>query len=113
MKANLHKSYLSLPPREQEIIANLFQKEHRQALDAQEVQLFVQYTKLACILLHDYFKMDESELLTFIGDFKAIRRKYRNVNTADKLDAVLDEELSKIFPSGFPAEYVEDLQRGR
>lgn len=113
MKANLPKSFLTLPPREKEVIARIMEEECTRMVDEQEVQLFVQYTKLACFVLHNYFGFGEQRLLSFIGDFKNVRRKHKNVATASELEELMNIEMDKIFKSGFPTDFVEDLQRGK
>ena len=55
MKANLPKSYLNLPKREKEAIDDLVASEVDRMLTEEEVVLFAQYTKMMCIVLHDYF----------------------------------------------------------
>lgn len=113
MKANVPKSFNSLPPREKEAIARFMEDESAKLMDEQEVRLFVQYTKVACSVLHDYFGFGEQRLLTFIGDFKNMRRKHRDASNAVELESELDSEMDKIFKGGFPTDFVEDLQRGK
>ena len=112
MKAHLPKSYLNLPKREKEVIDNLVKSEVDRALTEEEVVLFTQYTKMMCIVLHDYFGFGESRLHCAIGNFKTLKRKYKNINTAEEVNCVLDKEMERIFRKNkFPEDYVERLQR--
>ena len=111
MKAKT-KSYLNLPRKEREAIDNLVASEVDRMLSEEEVQLFTQYVKMTCILLHDYFGFGEQRLSCVIGNFKTLRRKYRNANTTQEVNPILDKEMERIFrKSKFPQDYVERLQR--
>ncbi len=113
MKANVRKSFNSLPKKEQEILTDYMEEVCNQKIDEREVSLFVQYTKLACFILHNYLELDEQQITSFIGDFKAMRRKYRKVATATELEKLMDVEMAKIFKNGFPTDFVADLQRDK
>ena len=112
MKAYIPKSYLNLPKREKDAIDNLVASEVDRMLNEEEVVLFAQYTKMMCIVLHDYFGFGESRLRCVMGNFKTLRRRYKNVSTAQEINPILDKEMERIFKKGkFPQEYVERLQR--
>ena len=112
MKARLPKSYLNLPKREKEAIDNLVASELDRMLTEEEVVLFAQYTKLMCIVLHDYFGFGEKRLHCVIGNFKSLKRRYRNAKTAQEINPILDQEMDRIFKKDkFPKDYVERLQR--
>ena len=112
MKARLPKSYLNLPQREKDAINNLVQSEYEKMLNEEEVELFTQYTKMMCIVLHDYFGFGESRLRCVMGNFKTLRRRYSDVKTAQEISPLLDKEMERIFrKSKFPQEFVERLQR--
>lgn len=112
MKAHLPKSYLDLPKREKDAIDNLVASEVDRKLTEEEVILFTQYTKMMCIVLHDYFGFGENRLRCVIGNFKNLKRRYRNVSTAQEVMPTLDKEMERIFrKTEFPQDYVERLQR--
>lgn len=112
MKAHIPKSYLNLPKKEKDAIDNLVADEVERMLTEEEVILFTQYTKMMCIVLHDYFGFGDDRLHCVIGDFKTMRRRYRNVKTAQEVNTVLDKEMERIFKkTKFPQDYVERLQR--
>ena len=112
MKARLPKSYVNLPKREKEAIDELVASEVDRMLTEEEVVLFAQYTKMMCIVLHDYFGFGDDRLHCVIGNFKTLRRRYRNVKTAQEVNTVLDAEMERIFKKNkFPQDYVEGLQR--
>ena len=112
MKARTPKSYLNLPKHEKEAIDNLVQDEINRILSEEEVVLFTQYTKMLCIILHDYFGFGEDRLCRVIGNFRMLHRKFRKVKTAKEVNEALDKEMARIFKKGgFPQDYVEKLQR--
>ena len=111
MKAKL-RSYLFLPKHEKKAIDNLVESEINRILSEEEVTLFTQYTKMICIVLHDYFGFGEKRLTRIIGNFRMLHRKFRKVKTAKDVNEALDKEMARIFKkNGFPQEYVENLQR--
>ena len=112
MKARIPKSYLNLPQYEKDAIGKMVEEEVNHILSEEEVTLFTQYTKMLCIVLHDYFGFGEDRLCRVIGDFRMLHRKFRNVKTAKETNEALDKEMARIFKkNGFPQEYVENLQR--
>ena len=112
MKARLPISYLNLPPREKKAIDNLVKSEVDRALTEEEVVLFTQYTKMMCIVLHDYFGFVENRLYRVIANFKTLKRRYKNVRTAQDVMPALDKEIERIFRRNkFPQDYVERLQK--
>ncbi len=111
MKAKL-RSYLFLPKHEKKAIDELVESEINRILSEEEVTLFTQYTKMLCIVLHDYFGFGEKRLTRIIGNFRMLHRKFRKVKTAKEVNEALDKEMARIFKkNGFPQEYVENLQR--
>ena len=112
MKARIPKSYANLPEREKQVINNIVMDEFNRMLDEQEVQMFTQYMKMLCIVMHDYRGHGEQRLYEIIGDFATLRRRYRNIKTAEEINSVLDKEMARIFKkNGFPQDFVEMLQR--
>ena len=112
MKAIIPKSYLNLPKHEKQAIEKLVTSEVDRALSEEEVVLFTQYTKMMCIVLHDYFGFGDSRLHCAIGNFKTLKRRYRDVKTAQDINLILDKEMERIFKKNkFPQDYVERLQR--
>lgn len=112
MKARVPKSYTNLPKHEKKAIDNLVESEINRILSEEEVTLFTQYSKMLCIVLHDYLGFGEDRLYRVIGNFRMLHRKFRKVKTASEINATLDKEMERIFKKrGFPQEYVENLQR--
>ena len=111
MKAKL-RSYLFLPKKEKKAIDELVESEINRILSEEEVTLFTQYTKMLCIVLHDYFGFGEKRLCRIIGNFRMLHRKFRKAKTASEINSALDKEIARIFKKGgFPQDYVENLQR--
>lgn len=111
MHSRIPKSYLNLPKHEKEAIDKMVESEINRILSEEEVTLFTQYTKMLCIILHDYFGFGEKRLCRLIVNFRMLHRKFRNVKTAKEVNEALDKEMARIFKHGFPQEYVENLQR--
>ena len=114
MKSFIPKSYLFLPKHEKKAIEKMVQDEVNRILNEEEVVLFTQYTKMLCIVLHDYEPdpFGEKRLSRVIGNFRMLHRKFRKVKTASEVNSALDKEMARIFKKGgFPQEYVENLQR--
>lgn len=112
MKAITPRSYLSLPKHEKKAIDDLVESEINRILSEEEVVLFTQYTKMLCIVLHDYFGFGEDRLCRVIGTFRMLHRKFRKAKTAKEVNEALDKEMARIFKkNGFPQDYVENLQR--
>ena len=112
MKAKIPRSYFNLPKHEKEAIDKMVKDEINGILCEEEVVLFIQYTKMLCIVLHDYFGFGEDRLCRVIGNFRMLHRKFRKVKTASEVNEALDKEMARIFKKGcFPQDYVENLQR--
>lgn len=112
MKARIPKSYTNLPKQEKKAIDDLVESEINRILSEEEVVLFTQYTKMLCIVLHDYFGFGEDRLCRVIGCFRMLHRKFRKAKTASEVNSALDKEMERIFKkNGFPQDYVESLQR--
>lgn len=114
MKSRIPKSWLFLPKHEKKAIEKMVEEEVNRILSEEEVTLFTQYTKMLCIVLHDYEPdpFGEYRLSRVIANFRMLHRKFRKVKTAKEVNEALDKEMKRIFKkSGFPQEYVENLQR--
>ena len=112
MKSRIPISYLNLPKHEKEAINKMVQDEINGILNEEEVVLFTQYTKMLCIVLHDYFGFGEDRLYRVIANFRMLHRKFRKVKTASEVNEALEKEMKRIFKKGgFPQDYVENLQR--
>ena len=114
MKARIPTSYLNLPKHEKKAIDKMVQDEINGILNEEEVVLFTQYTKMLCIVLHDYEPnpFGEKRLSRVIGNFRMLQRKFRKAKTASEINSALDKEMARIFKKGgFPQDYVENLQR--
>ena len=113
MKSKIPKSWLFLPKHEKKAIEKMVEEEVNRILNEEEVTLFTQYTKMMCIVLHDYMPdpFGEKRLTRAIGNFRMLHRKFRKVKTAKETNEALDKEMARIFKHGFPQDYVENLQR--
>lgn len=114
MKSFIPRSYLFLPKHEKKAIDKMVQDEVNRILSEEEVVLFTQYTKMLCIVLHDYEPdpFGEHRLSRVIANFRMLHRKFRKVKTAKEVNEALEKEMKRIFKKGgFPQDYVENLQR--
>ena len=116
MDARIPRSYLYLPKHEKKALDDYYKSEamrmYNETLDKEEVNLFVQFVKIVCIILHEYFGFGERRLYRVIGCFRMLYRKFRSLKTAKETNEALDKEMARIFrKGGFPQDYVESLQR--
>ena len=115
MRANLPKSWLSLPQREKDIISKVLQDEINKTVDHEEAEIQKVWIQLACIILHNAFQLDKDACLTFIGNWKRTYRTIGKCKTNTERDEYLKTEMDKIFgEGGYPYEWIDSLEnRGK
>lgn len=114
MKANIPKSWLSLPPKEKRIIEKLVEEEVRNAVDHEEAELQKRWLQLACIVLHRqkdaYGKM---RCMAFLKGWKRVYKACEKFKSGPEIDEWLKSEMDSIFGAdGYPAEWVDSLENG-
>lgn len=58
--------------------------------------------KMACVILHSGFKMDENQLLVFLASFKRAFSQHAYDIREGRKNERLDAQIAAIFPSGYP-----------
>lgn len=111
MKANIPKSWLSLPEREKKAISKMVEDEANKAVDHEEAELQKIWLQLACIVLHDAFGFGERRLTRFLGNWKRVYRMNSKCENAEKQTEFLTDQMSKLFPQGgYPYEWIDSLE---
>lgn len=112
MKANVPKSWLSLPGKEKKLISGLIEKEINAAVDHEEALLQKRWLQLACIVLHRqkdaYGKM---RCMAFLNGWKRVYKTCEKFKTDAEMKAWLKAEMDSIFGvDGYPSEWVDSLE---
>lgn len=114
MKANIPKSWLSLPEKEKKIISDLIEKHINDTVDHEEAQLQKRWLQLACIVLHrqkDPF--GKMRCMAFLNGFKRLYKTCGKFKTNAEIDEWLKAEMESIFGvDGYPSEWVDSLEKG-
>lgn len=115
MRANLPKSWLSLPQKEKDIISKVLQDEINKAVDHEEAEIQKVWLQMACIILHNALGRDKDECIMFLGNWKQMYRRIGKCGTNAKRDEYLKAEMQKIFgEGGYPYEWIDSLEnRGK
>lgn len=110
MKANIPKSYNSLPESEKRKITEMVSERVLEIVDHEEAQMQKIWLKLACIVLHDGFGFGEQRLLTFLGNWKRIYKKNAKCKTDAEQSAWIGEQIDRIFKDGYPTEFIDKFE---
>lgn len=109
MKANIPKSFLSLPQKEKEIISNLVEKQINETVDKEEAEIQRIWLQYACIVLHDAFGFGKDRLMMFLGNWKKIYRKNSSFKNDIEQQQFLDSKIKKVFKDDYPDDFVKSL----
>lgn len=113
MKANIPKAprpWERLPSSQRKAIEEYALEIARQQ-EEKDVRIMLDlYTKMTVCVLHDGHKMDEDELICFLGNHKRLfQRHARMVREGTQLD-YFNKRMAEIFPtSGFPQKFFDDM----
>ena len=110
MKANLPRSWFSLPAREQEAIKAMLSERMEQLVNAEEAKMQKIWLKYACIALHEVFGFGEARLLSFLGTWRRIYKTNSKFKTEEEQTAWIDERINKIFKGGYPTEFIDSFE---
>lgn len=111
MKANMPRSWYSLPKAERESLQKVMTNMVYDKVDEEQANLQEVWIKLACIVLHDVFGMGETRLLRFVAAWKRIYRKNERTGCEEKQTEWLASEMARCFPKGgFPQERIDELK---
>ena len=110
MKANIPTSYLNLPKKEKEAIDKTIVKYITDQVNHEEAELQKIWLQYACIVLNRAFGFGEKRLITFIGNWKRMYRDNARFEGKDEQTAYLKEHMDKLFPNGYPYEFIDKLE---
>lgn len=112
MKANMHRSWWSLPKSERDSLQKAMSDKVYALVDEEEKEMQVIWMKMACIILHELYGIGEERLMRFIVAWKRMyRRQARFGEDRAARDAWLDEEMNKLFPKdGFPDLRIQEMK---
>ena len=113
MKANLPRSWNTLPKREQEAIKAMLSERMEQLVNAEEAQMQKIWLKYACIALHEVFGFGEARLLSFLGTWRRIYKTNSKFKSEAEQSAWIDERINKIFKNGYPSEFIDSFEDSR
>lgn len=112
MKANVRRSYLSLPPKEKAAIDQALVKWAEDKVNHEEAELQKIWLQMACIVLHDAFGFGHMRCLTFLGNWKRMYKRMTKISSKEEQDAFLKTEMDKIFgEDGYPYEFIDSLEK--
>ena len=109
MKANIPKSFLSLPVREKKIITDLMQKTVDETIDREEDLIQKIWLQWACIVLHETFGFGKKRCMMFLGNWKRMYRKNRTFKDDIEQQKFLEEKINKIFKDEYPQDFINSL----
>ena len=111
MKANIPKSWLSLPEREKKAISKMVEEEINKTVDHEEAELQKIWIQFACIILHDAFGFGAQRLTVFLGNWKRIYNKNKKFSCEEEQTEFLRKEIESIFGvGGYPSEWIDSLE---
>lgn len=112
MRANMHRSWWSLPKSERDALQKAMTEQVYNLLDEEEKEMQVTWIKLACIIDHQLFGHGEERQLRKIAAWKRMyRRQARFGDDKKARDEWLDAEMRKIFrKSGFPEMRIQEMK---
>jgi hypothetical protein len=114
MKANLPKSWESLPKSQRAQITEHSKKIAIEAANEQlnkDLRLVLDlYIKMVCVVLHDAFGFGERRLVRFLGNHKRLfARQVRMVKDGSQIE-YLNGRMAEIFKKdGFPQEFFDNM----
>ena len=112
MKANIPKSWLSLPEREKKAISKMVEEEINKTVDHEEAELQKRWLQLACIVLRrqkDPF--GKMRCMAFLAGFKRIYKQCQKFNSDVEIKDWIKNEMDSIFGAdGYPSEWVDSLE---
>lgn len=111
MKPNMPRSWNQLPKREQEVLKKIMTETAMDLVTKEEATIQKRMLKMACIVNYETFGHGEKRATMFLGNWRRMYRAVAKCKTDEEFLAMLDERLGKVFPSGFPEEYLDSLEK--
>ena len=105
-----HRLFLSLAPSEQKLLLKVMEDEASRALFDSQKEMQIIWLKMMCIALYR-LGLPEDQILIALGTWRSLYRKNSKFSGEEEQTAWLTEELSKVFPDGFPEQLVQDFKK--
>ena len=114
MKANVPRSYTSLPPAQRRQIEDhcrgVAYETAKEAIEKDMRIMFDLYIKMVCMILHDAFGFGEKRLYRFIGNHRQLFRRQVNMVRDNTQIEYLNRRMSEIFrKDGFPQQFFDNM----
>lgn len=110
MKANVPRSYNSLPASEKEKISRLVDELVTQGINHEEAEVQKIWIQYACIVLHTAFHFTKEDCEMFIANWRRIYRQNAKFRTKQEQDAFLEKYLD-FFGGDYPTAFVDSLEK--
>lgn len=115
MKPNMPRSWNQLPKREQEELKKFMTEAATETamkiVQKEESELQKRWLKMACIVNYEAWGHAEKRATIWLANWRRIYRQVAKCKTDEELLAMLEKRLAKVFPHGFPDEYLDSLER--
>ena len=106
MRANLPRSYMSLPPSEKRKIEELAEEQMNKDM---MVMLDI-FMKMSCCVLHDAFGFGKHRMIRYLGNYRRVFKKHVKLVRKGEQLPYLDERMREIFGSeGYPDEFFKSM----
>ena len=103
MKANIPRSYRSLPPAEQAHIKQLAYELAREQFEKDVMLIMDQLLKMSCFALHTTFGFGKKRMTYYLASYRRIFKRYIKANREGILMQELDAQMQHIFrKEGYP-----------
>jgi hypothetical protein len=110
MTANVPRSWLQLPKREQEKIEEYVKGIAQKEVEREARLILDLYMKMVCMVLHDAFYFDEDDLNMFLGNHRLMFKRQLKMVKNDTQIEYLNRRMAEIFKKdGFPKEFLDGL----
>lgn len=111
MRANLPRSWLSLPQKEKDIISKVLQDEINKTVDHEEAEIQKVWLQMACIILHNSVGINKDDLFIFLGNWKRMYHNYGKFKNDTEREQYLKREIDNIFgEGGYPSDWIDSLE---
>ena len=111
MKCNIPRQVSQMSPSDQKQIAKYYTEQMYNGMDKENERVQEVMIKANCIYKHDFEGADEEQLLQYIASWRRFYRTIERFKTEDELNAWLDEQMKRCFPTcGFPQMRIDQLK---
>ena len=110
MRANVPKSYRSLPLSQRNQIVEYSQQVAKEQIEKDGRIMLDLYIKMVCVTLHDAFGFGKKRLTYFLGCHKRLFYRQRRMVADGTQIEYLNRRMAEIFrKDGFPQEFFDSM----